>query len=90
MSKYRKLMIIVALVAALTMFATMTSVSFAALAAALAKAKETTCVYGYVINHREQPVDGTKLIRSCPSCIDVPGTDAVCQLWPRRSRRLRR
>ena len=60
MSKYRKLMLVVALVAALAMLMTMTSVTFAGGGGAAQDAQETTCVVGYVINHREQPVDGTK------------------------------
>ena len=60
MSKYRKLMVLVALIAALTMLATMTGVSFAAGGGTTDGEEETTCVIGYVINHREVVVDGTK------------------------------
>ena len=60
MSKYRKLMVLVALIAALTMLATMTGVSFAAGGGTTNGEEETTCVIGYVINHRELVVDGTK------------------------------
>ncbi len=60
MSKYRKLMVLVALIAALTMLATMTGVSFAAGGGTTDGEEETTCVVGYVINHRELVVDGTK------------------------------
>ncbi len=60
MSKYRKLMVLVALIAALTMLATMTGVSFAAGGGTTDGEEETTCVVGYVINHRETVVDGTK------------------------------
>ena len=60
MSKYRKLMVLVALIAALTMLATMTGVSFAAGGGTTDGEEETTCVIGYVINHRELVVDGTK------------------------------
>jgi hypothetical protein len=56
--KSGKYMLVLALVAALAMLMAMTSVSFAG-------GDEPTddavvCVSGYVINHREQPVDGTK------------------------------
>ena len=60
MSKYRKLMVLVALIAALTMLATMTGVSFAAGGGTTDGEEEMTCVIGYVINHRELVVDGTK------------------------------
>jgi hypothetical protein len=58
-TKYRKLMIVVSLIAALTMLATMTGVSSAAGGGGNNDKEETTCVVGYVINHREVPVDGT-------------------------------
>jgi hypothetical protein len=57
-NKSRKLMLVLALVAALAMLMAMTSVSFAG-GDEPADGK-TVCVSGYVINHREQPVDGTK------------------------------
>ena len=60
MSKYRKLMILVALIAALTMLASLTGVSFAAGGGTTNGEQETTCIVGYVINHREVAVDGTK------------------------------
>ncbi len=60
MSKYRKLMVLVALIAALTMLATMSGVSFAAGGGTTDGEEETTCVIGWVINHREMVVDGTK------------------------------
>ncbi len=59
MTTNRKLMILVALIAALTMLATMTGVSFAA-GGGTGQTEDTTCVVGWVINHRELPVDGTK------------------------------
>ena len=46
MSKYRKLMVLVALIAALTMLATMTGVSFAAGGGTTDGEEETTCVVG--------------------------------------------
>ena len=49
--------IVVALFAALTMLFTMTGVSFAGSGE---HPRDSVCVEGYVINHREQPVDGTK------------------------------
>lgn len=60
MSKYRKLMTLVSLIAALTMLATMSGVSFAAGGGGTSDETETTCVVGWVINHREIPVDGTE------------------------------
>ena len=60
MSKYRKLMVLVALIAALTMLASLTGVSFAAGGGTTNDEQETTCIVGYVINHREVAVDGTK------------------------------
>ena len=57
MSKYRKLMVLVALIAALTMLASLTGVSYAAgggttEGCCAGGTQETTCVIGYVINHR--------------------------------------
>ena len=59
MTTNRKLMFLVALIAALTMLTTITGVSFAA-AGGTGQTEDTTCVVGWVINHRELPVDGTK------------------------------
>ena len=58
-NKSRKLMLVLALVAALAMLMAMTSISFAGGDEPTDNGK-TVCVSGYVINHREQPVDGTK------------------------------
>ena len=65
MTTNRKLMILVALIAALTMLATMTGVSFAA-GGGTGQTEDTTCVVGWVINHRELPVDGTKFDPQLP------------------------
>jgi hypothetical protein len=51
-------MLVLALVAALAMLMAMTSITFAG--GEEPKDDATVCVSGYVINHREQPVDGTK------------------------------
>lgn len=60
-NKSGKFMLVVALVAVLAMFMAMASVSFAGGDEPTDGAKgPTVCVSGYVINHREQPVDGTK------------------------------
>ncbi len=68
-NKSGKFMLVLALVAVLAMFMAMASVSFAGGDEPTNGAKvPTVCVSGYVINHREQPVDGTKL---------VVGTDPV-------------
>ena len=53
----RMVTLMVALIAALTMLVTMTGVSFAGESK---PTRSTVCVDGYVINHREQPVDGTQ------------------------------
>lgn len=58
-SKSRKLMLVLALVAALTMLMAMTSSTFAGGDEPPA-AGATVCVSSFVINHREQPVNGTK------------------------------
>jgi LysM repeat protein len=58
MTKSRKLTLVVALVAAVVMMLAFTSVSFAA--GGTDDKGETVCIDGYVINHREKPVDGTK------------------------------
>jgi hypothetical protein len=52
-------MLVLALVAVLAMFMAMASVSFAG-GDEPTDNGATVCVSGYVINHREQPVDGTK------------------------------
>jgi hypothetical protein len=52
-------MLVLALVAALAMLMAMAGVSFAG-GDEPPKDGATVCVSGYVINHREQPVDGTK------------------------------
>jgi LysM repeat protein len=57
MNSNRKLMIVVAMAAALVMLFTLSSVAFAG---GEAPQEGTICVDGYVINHREVPVDGTK------------------------------
>ena len=54
----RRLTILVAVFAAMTMLFTMASVSFAG--GEDGTDNGTVCVSGYVINHREQAVDGTK------------------------------
>ncbi len=60
-NKSGKFMLVVALVAVLAMFMAMAGVSFAGGDEPTNGAKgPTVCVSGYVINHREQPVDGTK------------------------------
>lgn len=60
-NKSGKFMLVVALVAVLAMFMAMASVSFAGGDEPTNGATgPTVCVSGYVINHREQPVDGTK------------------------------
>jgi hypothetical protein len=59
-NKSRKFMFVLALVATLTMLMAMTSVAFAGGDEPTAKNGPTVCVSGFVINHREQPVDGTK------------------------------
>jgi hypothetical protein len=57
--KSGKLMLVLALVAALAMLMAMAGVSFAG-GDEPPQNGPTVCVSGYVINHREQPVDGTK------------------------------
>lgn len=57
-NKNRQVNLMMAAIAALTILFTITSVSFAAGEADTES--PTVCVSGYVINHREQPVDGTK------------------------------
>ena len=54
----RKVTMVMTLIAALTTLFTITSVSFAA--SGEGTKRPTVCVDGYVINHREQPVDGTR------------------------------
>ena len=54
----RQVTLVVALIAAMTALFTITSVSFAA--GGPGTKRPTVCVNGYVINHREQPVDGTR------------------------------
>ena len=58
-NKSGKFMLVLALVAALAMLMAMTGVSFAG-GEEPTDDGATVCVSGYVINHREQPVDGTK------------------------------
>jgi hypothetical protein len=58
-SKSRKLMLVLALVATLTMLMAMTSITFAG-GDEPNGSSATICVSSFVINHREQPVDGTK------------------------------
>ncbi len=54
----RQVTLVMAAIAALTILFTITSVSFAA--GGEGTKRPTVCVNGYVINHREQPVDGTQ------------------------------
>ena len=54
----RQVTLVIALVTALTALFTITSVSFAG--SGEGTKRQTVCVSGYVINHREQPVDGTQ------------------------------
>ncbi len=54
----RQVTLVIALVTALTALFTITSVSFAG--SGDGTKRQTVCVSGYVINHREQPVDGTQ------------------------------
>ena len=54
----RQVTLVMAAIAALTVLFTITSVSFAA--GGEGTKRPTVCVNGYVINHREQPVDGTQ------------------------------
>ncbi len=54
----RQVALVMALITTLTALFTITSVSFAA--GGEGTKRPTVCVSGYVINHREQPVDGTK------------------------------
>lgn len=58
-TKSRKLMLVLALVATLTMLMAMTSITFAG-GDEPTDNGATVCVSSFVINHREQPVDGTK------------------------------
>ena len=75
-SKSRKFMFVLALMAALTMLMAMTSVSFAGGDEPTNGA--TVCVSGYVINHREQPVDGTKFDPTLKVyAIGFPGTTSA-------------
>lgn len=61
-NKSGKFMLVVALVAVLAMCMAMAGVSFAGGGKKPTNGAKgpTVCVSGYVINHREQPVDGTK------------------------------
>ena len=78
--KYRMFMLVLALVAALTMVIAMTSVSFASGDKPPANGA-TVCVSGYVINHREQPVDGTRFDPQMKVyAIGVPGTMTAADL----------
>jgi hypothetical protein len=54
----RQVTLVMTVIAALTALFTITSVSFAA--GGEGTRRPTVCVDGYVINHREQPVDGTR------------------------------
>lgn len=56
--KSRKFMLVLAVFAALAMLMSLASISFAG--GEEPTDGKTVCVSGYVINHREQPVDGTK------------------------------
>ena len=76
--KRRRLMILVAVVAALTMMITLAGVSFAG---GDNGSDETVCVSGYVINHREQPVNGTKFTPQLKVyAIGVPSSYDAAQL----------
>jgi LysM repeat protein len=55
----RQVTLVMALVAALTALFTITGASFAA-SGGDGAGRTTVCVSGFVINHREQPVDGTQ------------------------------
>ena len=72
-NKTRKFMLVLAVFAALAMLMSMTSISFAG--GDQPTDGKTVCVSGYVINHREQPVDGTKFEPALTVyAFGVPGT----------------
>ncbi|MEZ4767029.1 MAG: SpaA isopeptide-forming pilin-related protein [Caldilineales bacterium] len=76
--KHRNWMILVALFAALTMIFTLAGVSFAG---GDNGSDETVCVSGTVINHREQPVDGTEFTPQLKVyAVGVPSTYSSDQL----------
>ena len=76
--KRRRFTILVAVFAALTMLFTMASVSFAG---GEDGTDETICVNGYVINHREQAVDGTQFTPGMKVyAIGVPATYDAAEL----------
>ncbi|MCA9869319.1 MAG: LysM peptidoglycan-binding domain-containing protein [Caldilineae bacterium] len=76
--KRRRLTILVAVFAAMTMLFTMVSVSFAG---GENGSDETVCVNGYVINHREQAVDGTEFTPQMRVfAIGVPATFDAAEL----------